>query len=495
MLGHVVRKEILSNIVSPAFIATFVLCAGLILLSFYTGLRNYSDQVAEVQMTESLNREALAETTSYRDVGGKGIQATKPARPMGILVSGLENSLGRHTTITMHSNPSMSGSKVEGNPIFALFGNLDLMFIVKTVLSLLAILFTYDAISGDKEDGTLRLTLSHAVPRDTLILGKMIGGLLCLMIPLSVPVLFGVAMLTLYPDVSLAGTDWLRFLCILAVFAMYMALFFTLGLFVSSRTYRSSVSFLALLFVWVVCTLIIPKGSVIVAGQFVQVPSIQEHRMRVRQATYNLHMEHRFDNRKYREENPRPKRPEMAPNASKADVARAKAAYKASTDEWMKAYREKMMASIAEVQDLAMAQRERMDKEYANRQESLAGLAVQISRISPASAMTYAAMNLAGTGMEGQNHFLKIVRAYREQFVTYVQGKGVPRGGIMIGSPNRNREEPKPVDVSDMPVFQYQEEPLADAVGRTALDVLLMGILTVGLFVGAYFSFLRYDPR
>jgi hypothetical protein len=52
----------------------------------------------------------------------------------------------------------------------------DLMFIVKIVLSLFAILFTYDTIVGEKEKGTLKLALSNDVPRDRLILGKAIGG-------------------------------------------------------------------------------------------------------------------------------------------------------------------------------------------------------------------------------------------------------------------------------------------------------------------------------
>ncbi|OGG52163.1 MAG: hypothetical protein A3F84_19345 [Candidatus Handelsmanbacteria bacterium RIFCSPLOWO2_12_FULL_64_10] len=44
MLGHIIRKEILTNLSSPTFLGTFVFCFILILLSLYTGLRSYSDQ-------------------------------------------------------------------------------------------------------------------------------------------------------------------------------------------------------------------------------------------------------------------------------------------------------------------------------------------------------------------------------------------------------------------------------------------------------------------
>jgi len=52
-----------------------------------------------------------------------------------------------------------------------------------------------------------------------------------------------------------------------------------------------------------------------------------------------------------------------------------------------------------------------------------------------------------------------------------------------------------PVDMSDMPRFRYQEEPLSGRV-RAALPpfavLLVCGLL---LFLAAYLSFIRYDLR
>ena len=47
------------------------------------------------------------------------------------------------------------------NPYLHLFSQIDLVFIFQVVLSLIALLFAYDAIAGDWETGTLRLVLSH----------------------------------------------------------------------------------------------------------------------------------------------------------------------------------------------------------------------------------------------------------------------------------------------------------------------------------------------
>ena len=55
-----------------------------------------------------------------------------------------------------------------------------------TLMSLLTILISYEAISGEKRDGTLRLLLSNPVSRMQLFLGKYLGLLSVLLITLAV---------------------------------------------------------------------------------------------------------------------------------------------------------------------------------------------------------------------------------------------------------------------------------------------------------------------
>ena len=55
-------------------------------------------------------------------------------------------------------------------------GIADLVFIIGVFLSLMVFLLSYDSISGEREEGTLRLVFSYNVPRDTFLLGKYIGG-------------------------------------------------------------------------------------------------------------------------------------------------------------------------------------------------------------------------------------------------------------------------------------------------------------------------------
>jgi len=190
----------------------------------------------------------------------------KKPSPLSILVTGLENDLGRNTTITIYGDPQLEDTKYNEHPIFAVFGSLDLAFIVKVVLSLFAILLTFDAVCGEREGGTLKLMLANPVPRDRVILGKLVGGFLALVVPLVLAMLLGLLVILAYPGVQLSGTDWMRIALLMGVFVLYVVVFMTLGLLVSSRTRRSSTSFLVLLVVWVLFVLVVPKTSVILAG-------------------------------------------------------------------------------------------------------------------------------------------------------------------------------------------------------------------------------------
>ena len=276
MLKDIIKKEILETITSAKFVFTFLLCAVLILLSVYTGITNYRADAEENTAAVALNKKNLESQPSYQALAGLGTKINKPPQVLGAIASGVDEAVGRVATVNIAYDPNLVDSKYESNPVFSVFGALDLTFIVKIVLSLFAILFTYDAIVGEKERGTLKLTLSNRVPRDRLILGKVIGGFISLLIPLIIPLILSLLMLLVYPNISLTGEDWVRLLLMFLMFFLYLSVFFTLGLLVSARTSKSSTSFLVLLFIWVIFVTIIPKLSVMTAAQLNPIPSVHE---------------------------------------------------------------------------------------------------------------------------------------------------------------------------------------------------------------------------
>ena len=115
----------------------------------------------------------------------------RPPNPLSIFNAGLDRRLGnsihvRHTLVpTLWDTQSHSSD----NPFLNLFSNVDLVLIFQVILSLLALLFAHDAIAGEREAGTLRLTMTNPVSRPIILLVKYISAMACLILPLVMSVL------------------------------------------------------------------------------------------------------------------------------------------------------------------------------------------------------------------------------------------------------------------------------------------------------------------
>ena len=465
MLRDIIKKEILDNITTPKFVFTFLLCTVLILLSVFTGVSNYEAEKKEYTASVALNKENMETQRDYQSLAS-GIRINKPPQILGTIVNGIEEAVGRVAPVNIASDPSLVESKYESNPVFAVFGALDLMFIVKIVLSLFAILFTYDAIVGEKERGTLKLSLSNSVPRDRLILGKAIGGYVSLLIPLLIPLLLSLIILVLAPDLALTGEDWTRLLVIFLMFFLYLSVFFSLGLFISARTSRSSTSFLVLLFIWVVFVMVIPKAAVVAASHIRPIPSI--HEITAKKAAFVK---------------------QISTEENKALMEWIQK--NAATIQDPKVREETLMKHVQEVQNNATTKIDEnnamLEKDYQLRKRAQQSLALNLSRISPASALTFGSMTLARTGVDEYDRFLSSVRVYKPIYTKWINSK---MGNSMQALQGRAQ-----IDISDMPQHSYKPEGVNQTILRSLPDFGLMIALIIVFFVGAYVSFLHYDVR
>jgi len=468
MLRTIIVKELLDTISSAKFVFTFLLCTVLILLAVYTGINNYRTELKEYQASVALNRNNLESQPSYQALAGLGLKISKPPQVLSTLVTGIQDAVGRVASVNVAYDPNLTDSKYSTNPVFAIFGELDLTFIVRIVLSLLAILFTYDAICGEKERGTLKLALANCLPRDRLLLGKAIGSFLSLLLPLVIPLLIGLLILTVFPDISLGAEDWLRIGMLVLIFLLYISVFFTLGLFISTRTTRSSVSLLILLVVWVCFVTVVPKAAVMAAGQIYPVPSVHEIT-----AQKDAFLQ------------------EIQGGAQKQVMDWVKANSPKPGDD-QKAWQEKFKKFLEDFQQESTRKIDEknaaLETEYQSKRQKQEAIAINLSRVSPASALMFGAMSLGGTGISEHIRFLNSIKNYKPEFTKWANAKMMRN--LQFGS----TEQPKP-DFSDMPQHSFVPENLSQSVRRTLPDFAILGLLVIVFFAGAYVSFLKYDVR
>jgi len=338
MLRSIISKEILLNLLSYKFSIITILFTLLILVSIFV---MYRDHCLALE-----NYEILQQKT-----GDEKRTAVIRPTPLSILVKGLDANLSRFYEIR-DGDIKVSGKQQSMNKIFILFTTPDLLYIVKVILSLCAMLFAFDIICGEKEKATLRQTLSNTVKRPIFIIGKWLGGFISFILPFFVAVLLGTIFVTLSPMVDMNAQDWAKLGLFFLISVIYLAAFFSLGLMISCLTHRSSTSLVVSLFAWVMLAFLIPNLGNILARQLVRVPSVQQLGQIEEQLFLRFLAEIRIDESKRME---------------------------------------------------ALARRKnelnKITEDYRNRYNRLGKLSQYITRISPAAVFTFLATDIMGTGL------------------------------------------------------------------------------------------------
>ncbi|MDR1344730.1 MAG: ABC transporter permease [Tannerellaceae bacterium] len=151
-----------------------------------------------------------------------------------------------------------TGISVE-NPLLMPSERINWGFIITTLFSFLAIIFSFDALSGEKERRTLALCLSNPVKRSHVLMGKFVAINLLLIVCAVVGILVSLLILTLSPSVGITfGT-----LTEIGLFLLFVV-FFTgsmsaIGLFASVMSRSSNISLLLSVSLWLVLMIAIPN--------------------------------------------------------------------------------------------------------------------------------------------------------------------------------------------------------------------------------------------
>ncbi|MEW6457214.1 MAG: ABC transporter permease subunit [Acidobacteriota bacterium] len=175
MIKEITFKELRGTLLSFKFSITFLVCFITILLSINIGTQNYKNKLKEYHYGNELSKKTFQIYDSWESIANEGIQISMRPSSLSIFCSGILNYTGDVFTLSGFSPPSPNPSKYGKSPILAIFGDLDLSFILRVILSLFSILYTYDAICGEKESGTLKLLLSNSITRAQIIFGKGLG--------------------------------------------------------------------------------------------------------------------------------------------------------------------------------------------------------------------------------------------------------------------------------------------------------------------------------
>ena len=488
MLKLLVLKEMHTYFSSPKFVMVFSICSMLMLLSVFLGIQEYQTSVAQYNTGTQLALQDLRERNSWMDAG---MRVFREPDPMQIFVAGISNDIGRISNISEWEEIKLRHSPYSDDPIFAAFRFLDFSFIIQVVFSLLAILFTFDAVSGERESGTLKLIFANAVPRTRYLVSKFIGSWLGLFVPLLIPLLLSLLLILLY-NIRFDSDHWFRLMFLIVISALYYTFFILCGIAVSALTRTSATSFLSLLVLWVLLVLIIPRISVLSAANVITVPGAAETDARIdgfsteRWKQYEKTLTAVWERRNN----------EM--------TGMNKEERKAYEDErmwqWMEEDEQNRHAIQSDISEFAR----KLKEDVRNRKEQQQNLAFSLSRFSPASAFSLAAMNLAGNGIDMKPRYEKAMDDYKNIFNEFIKTKreeNKSSGGIRITFDSENgfsfqtADMKKMLDTSELAEFVQPKLTLADIISYAIIDFSIILFACLMAFAISWVAFLRYDLR
>jgi ABC-type transport system involved in multi-copper enzyme maturation permease subunit len=417
----IAKKEIVSNLLSYKFFIVLLLLVVLVFTSFFIMHRDFKNRLADYQIIRPKPGEPIA---------------LIPPNPLSMFAKGLDEAMTRSFEVNVVGITVRAGQK-SGNIIFSFFPTPDFLYIVRVVLSLVALLFGFDQVSQEKEKGTLRLMLGNTISRAKILFGKWLGNFLSLAIPFMLVTLLGIVFLSLDPDIHFSSRHILKLLLILVMTLIYIAFFLSLGILISTLTKRAASSIVILLFIWALLVFIIPNLGTLLARQVVNVPSVRALSEK-RQQVWTREVLLSIKEGKRQEE-----------QGNWADHVR----------------------TISEEND-------KLEEDYRIKFNRLVNLSKNINRLSPVASFVYGVTDIAGTGISEEVNLKREVIRYKDSIIAQILA-------------NWDTEKKPPY-----PAFTYTPRPLVEIFTAGAFfDAAWLVFFNILFFALSYFAFVKYDVR
>ena len=479
MLTTLIQKEMMHHILSVRFVALLLMCALLIPLTLSINYRRYSQNLTDYQ--ESVKRTRTEAKENPPNAQDPNVEVSKfflKPTPLSVFANGLEEALPTYLGMTRNGVRQGSAGISQASAAYAL-GNLDFLFIVGIVFSLLALLFTCDAVAGEKEAGTLRINLSNPLPRDVFLWSKLIGGYIVFVIPFLVSFLLGLLLIVWqgFPLGELKVA--LPVLGLTLVSLLYIAVFFAIGVVISTYLDNAKTALIVAFTFWVFAVLIAPRGAFVVAK--LVAPT------RTQQAVYMEKAALHNNLTKDKEE-------KIGEKMALAFESGGSVHINLNDPETQKRL-DKLRKPIDEQYRLEFQnQSGKIDRDYQREKDRQEQVGEMLSRIAPTSSLTYFAMNLTQTGtLKRDTYFQTGERYYKQLDDTYFSTISDDVLAQFLHLMNRSNESSESETDEILPPPMLIEPALSDTLRRSAVDVFLLGFFALAFTVVAFLKFFRSD--
>ena len=483
MIWHIAKKEIYHNLMTLRFVLMIILLPVLMVANAFIygfGDSGYREEVnaynRAMESRLSYVKNNAQESLGRLAMRGPGEIYKRPS-PFKFCADGTDELIPRSVPLSESAGGGRGGgvtTSYSWRELWALeylpsnhgsdattLIKIDWVFI-GIFMSFFVILFTFDAIAGERAKGTLSLMMSNQISRGQMLFAKYLGTFFTLMVPLTIGILMNLLVIYLSGSISFSSSGWLRILGMIGLFTLHISIFIFLGLFFSSRVSNAITSLVWLLLTWVCLAFIFPSLLGLFVGTLDPIPSIEIVSSRKRAQLANIEDEFRpmelLEVTKLSE----------APSPDNPSATRRWATY------FTRRYETKT----------------RIADEHVDQQLRQVKLARELTQISPIVCFQYAMEGLANTGIGSYMDFVKQVRRYRQTFIDFIKTEDRNDPESLHIYPVREGLSQKPVDPNAIPRFKERI-----SYQSVIFPVGLLILFNILFFTAAQLSFLKCDLK
>jgi len=409
MIWKIAKKEFLLNVITFKFAVGTIVCVVLTAIFVPILAKDYQQRLRTYHENVTRNEAELGEVIVYMNITPTIFRMPSV---LSVFSEGLEKRVGESVTIELDKVPEISSAAAQGNPYQVIFPVFDTLLIFKIVIGVLALLVAYDAVSGERERGTLKLILSGTTRRYEVLLAKLLAGLLVLVVPVTIVFILGLIILLFFPLVDLTGSDWVRIGLMYLASLVFTSVMYNMGLLFSCLTRRSSISLVLGLFLWIIFAVVIPNGSVYLAAEMRQLQSPEKKEAQIMALQQDCQTE--LDEKRI-------KSPSQTMQSDARDAFGR--GYKRLLNKTYLEYLREFYRLQYPIKIRYAGRFWEVEHSYFNSLHEQKNLADTLSRISPISLYGNVMSALAGTDIAVFQRFMDGVRTYRADILDYVHSK------------------------------------------------------------------------
>lgn len=387
---------------------------------------------------------------------------------------------------TMNDGKSeISNNGTINESLTSLFGYLDYSYLFLFVFSLMAFLFAYNLVNQELDNFTMQLLFNNPVPRYKIFLAKLLGNYIVFIVPLFLSSVICLLIIAINFKNIISSSFWITSFFVFMYSALFVFIYFIIGLFFSVVTKQTKKAMIQLLILWFFFTIIVPEGSPILGSFLSPIESEQSFNSEIQkieedysariinkqnliliEVCNNNHVPLPIDLESFLKE---PKHTNL-----------------------IKEYELREKSQISEIRTEKSHRCKEVKDRYLKKLNENSLVVKGISRLSPNCCFQYILNEISETGYSYISNFYSLAYSFQVQMdfvlydkitsTTYVDENGK---SFIVGHQEKGFDLKK----IDIPTFIYKRVPIEYMLSEISIDTIILILYGFIFFLLGYFKF------